>query len=324
MSDMLAETTLFALDFAVNQKTDGARLYRLHDDIWFWGQEKACIKGWEVMNDFAKLMGLEFNEEKTGSIRITRKPNKKAALLSDKLPKGDVKWGFLKLDAESGRFLINQDEVDKHIEELRRQLEACKSTFDWIQAWNVYGARFFTNNFGRPANCYGLVHVDDMLSTFSRIQSKLFANSGGSVTSTLKQMITDRFGVKDIPEGYLYFPSSMGGLDLKSPFVGLYLIREKIAKDEDKVPKNPDTYMDKFFENEEIAYNKAKIAYEARLDKNHLNHINYRHDGFHNIDSKLRDEPFMSMEEFTRYRERTSAGKRLPNNFPFQLQILTL
>jgi hypothetical protein len=33
LSDILAESVLFCLDFAFNQLTDGARLYRLHDDI---------------------------------------------------------------------------------------------------------------------------------------------------------------------------------------------------------------------------------------------------------------------------------------------------
>jgi hypothetical protein len=35
LSNMLGETVLFTLDFAINQLTDGARLYRLPDDIWF-------------------------------------------------------------------------------------------------------------------------------------------------------------------------------------------------------------------------------------------------------------------------------------------------
>jgi len=295
LSDMLGETTLFVLDLAMNQLTDGARLYRLHDDIWFWGQEKTCIKGWAVMTEYAKLMGLHFNEEKTGSVRITRKPNEKNVSLSSKLPKGDVRWGFLKLDASSGKFIIDRDNVNKHIKELRRQLGACKSVFDWIQAWNVYGARFFTTNFGRPANCYGLAHVDMMLETFSHIQNKLFATTGGSVTSNLKQMITERFGVQDVPEGYLYFPMSMGGLDLKSPFVNLYLIR-------DKVSKNPDEYMDTFFQDEEKDYRNAKRLYDSDPSR-------YR--GLHGILSevspKFQGKSFISFEEYARYREQTSS-----------------
>jgi hypothetical protein len=288
LSDMLAETVLFCLDFSFNQLTDGARLYRLHDDIWFWGNDETCVKGWKVMTEFTELMGLELNEDKTGSVKITRRGvlhNR----VADGLPKGDVSWGFLKLDSATGKFLIDQAIVDKHIEELGRQLGACKSVFDWIHAWNVYGVRFFTANFGLPAHCFGRSHVDSMLETFTRIQSKLFASTGGSVTATLKQILTDRFGVMDIPEGYLYFPMSMGGLDVKNPFIQLYLIRDGIST-------NPDTYMDTFFRQEESAYRDAKLNFD-----------NDKVPGRRAYEfPELRSEPFMSFAEFTRYREQTS------------------
>jgi hypothetical protein len=291
LSDFLGETVLFCLDCAFNQLTDGARMYRLHDDIWFWGDEKTCVKGWKIMTEFSQLSGLSFNKSKTGSVKITGQFGTNSST-SASLPKGDVCWGFLKLDSASGRFLIDQDNVDNHIEELRRQLEACKSVFDWIQAWNVYGARFFTNNFGKPANCFGLDHVDMMLETFSRIQSKLFASTGGSVTSTLKKMISERFNVDDIPEGYLYFPMSMGGLDLKSPFVNLYLIRDTIMK-------KPDAAIDQFFTDEESSYRVAKSNFEK-------GQVPGRPSPLYSLKSDLDSESFMPFEEFTRYREQTS------------------
>jgi hypothetical protein len=291
LSDMLGETVLFCLDFAFNMRTHGARLYRLHDDIWFWGTEKTCVAGWGIMTEFAQIMGLSFNEEKTGSVRIA-KQNSKGKALPASLPKGDVSWGFLRLDAVSGRFLIDEDKVDIHIEELRRQLAACKSIFDWIQAWNVYGARFFTNNFGRPANCFGRAHVDMMLETFARIQFKLFASTGGSVTSTLKQMLTDRFGVQDIPEGYLYLPTSMGGLDLKSPFVDLYLIRNSLSP-------NPDERMDRFFESEETSYRLSKSNFDRGI-------VPRAPGNSTDLKTAPGDGQFLSMEEYTRYREQTS------------------
>jgi hypothetical protein len=203
-----------------------------------------------------------------------------------------VRWGFLRLDSKTGRFLIDQKQVDVHIEELRLQLAACKSIFDWIYAWNVYGARFFSTNFGKPSNSFGLAHVDMLLETFARIQSKLFASTGGSVTSTLKHMLQERFNVSDIPEGCLYFPMSLGGLDLKSPFIDLYLIRSEITK-------KPDAYMDGFFEKEERSYRSAKKAF-------HENRVPGRTSMNYNIQTGAKTETFMSVEEFTRYREQTS------------------
>lgn len=126
LSDFLGETVLFCLDYAMNQKMEGSQLFRLHDDIWFWGSQEVCKKGWHVMEDFAKLMGLEYSDDKTGSVTIS----KERAYLSDDsnlaevksvtpvrtsgLPHGHVRWGFLRLDT-TGRFLIDQEMVDKHI-----------------------------------------------------------------------------------------------------------------------------------------------------------------------------------------------------------------
>ena len=191
---------LFCLDFSFNQRTGEFRLYRLHDDIWFWGDEEICVTGWKVLTELTELMGLELNTEKTGSVKITKTGVLDNPTATD-LPKSDVTWGLLKLDAGTGRFLIDQAIVDKHIEELSHQLKACKSIFDWIQAWNTYGVRFFSTNFGSLGNCFGRSHIDAMLRTFTRIQAELFASTGGSVTSALKKMLTERFGVANIPKG---------------------------------------------------------------------------------------------------------------------------
>lgn len=290
-SDFFGESVLFCLDFAMNQRTDGARLFRLHDDIFFWGTEKSCEVGWATMMEFVDLMGLSLNVEKTGSVRIA-KDKKRSAKKSSILPKGDVKWGFLKLDI-TGRFIIDEKQVDTHIEELRLQLDACKSVFDWIQAWNLYAARFFTVNFGKPANCSGRAHIDMMLSMFERIQSKLFCDDDAkSVTDKVKTMLTTRFGVQNIPEGYLYFPMSMGGLDLRDPFIDLYLIRDYLEPD-------LDVYMDKFFDEEEARYHRLKTNWDTVV-------VSSQQPGFQ-IHKKDDDEPFMSFEEFTRYREQTSS-----------------
>lgn len=149
---MLGEMPLFCLDFAFNQITDGARLYRLYDDFWFWGDEQSCVEGWKVVSDFTKLTGLEINEDKTGSVTIGGSTWK---IVNKGLPSGDVKWGFLKLDSVTGKFVIDPESVDQHIEHLRGQLASCESVFEWIRTWNIYGVRFFSNNFGPPAHAFG-------------------------------------------------------------------------------------------------------------------------------------------------------------------------
>ena len=100
-----------------------------------------------------------------------------------------------------------------------------------------------------------------MLSTHERIQRQIFAvaPSGGEETAAnvvdhLKEMIRQRFQVTDIPDGYLYFPVEMGGLDLKSPFIGLLTIR-------DAVVESPQHQLDTLAKHERDAYNRAKALF---------------------------------------------------------------
>ena len=133
LSDALGEAVLFCLDFAVNQRTNGANLYRFHDDLWFWGQESICIDAWNAIKEFSNIMGLELNEEKTGAA-LTFEDPKRARQLSPALPKGQIHWGFLNLNASEGRWKIDPQKVNEHTEELRRQLAACRSVFALVQA----------------------------------------------------------------------------------------------------------------------------------------------------------------------------------------------
>ncbi|GKT49189.1 uncharacterized protein ColSpa_09370 [Colletotrichum spaethianum] len=303
LADLVAETMLFCMDFAVNQQANGGRLYRLHDDMWLWGGLETCVRAWETMTEFVELTGLEFNEDKTGSVRIAAQGGKPGQQPPKGLPEGDVVWGFLKLDPASGRFLLDQNKVDVHIDELRLQLDACSSVFDWIQAWNIYGARFFRTNCAQLANCYSRAHVDSMLATFHRIQQRLFGDGGAG--AHLKRLIGDRFGISDIPDGYLYFPVSLGGLGLENPFVHLYLIRDGVVEDPNKI-------VDEFLAKEEAEYRSLKAAFEdpdAGADSDSAgaalrHHPMWRTDVYQD----LRDEPFMSFEEFTRHRRRTSTA----------------
>ena len=284
LSDVFGEVILFGLDFAINQRTDGALLYRVHDDFWFWSPDQGkVVKAWNCATEFAKTMGVTLNNTKTGTVRITSKDSN----IDSRLPKGQIRWGFLYLDSTSGRFEIDQSMVDSHVTELRSQLQSkSKSIFDWISAWNAYAATFFTSNFGKAANCFGREHVDMMLATHRRIQESIF--QGSSVTESLKGSIRDRFGVGDVPDGFLYFPIELGGLGLKSPFVSLLQIRNSVRK-------NPFDLLDEFEEGERDAYLLAKKAFEkGELDD--------KHDEAKWKPAQGADE-FMAFDEYTQYRE---------------------
>ena len=312
LSEVFAETILFVLDFQINQETNGELLWRMQDDFWFWSSNHAtCVKAWSIVQRFIKAMGLGLNNARTGAVRMSRKSddlNRMVPLdVGNALPRGEIRWGMLHLKPESGRFEIDQELVDHHIDELSRQLkDKTSKIFAWIQAWNSYAATFFTSNFGKPANCFGRQHVDNMLATHERIQRQLFKSSagtrensgGGSVIEFLKRTIEQRFGVKDIPDGYFYFPAELGGLDVRNPFIGLLQIRDAVKDD-------PNNLLEDFEEAEKEAYRAAKIRFENWRAGNMQDiHVGIQDPGFEPKDSAT----FFSFEEYTKYREALHYG----------------
>ena len=159
---LCGEAVLFGVDFAVNQRASGLYLYRIYDDFWFWNRDpKVCAAAWAEMQKYASLIGFTFNMKKTGVVCV-------GGPIDPDLPVGTsgCQWGFLKLDAKEGTFVIDQDSVsvNVHIAELRRQLAATKSVFGFVNAYNKY-LRFFQRNFGDPAQCFGRIHADEVIRT---------------------------------------------------------------------------------------------------------------------------------------------------------------
>ena len=200
LSVVCGEAIIFIMDFAVNQRAKGAFLYRMHDDLWLWDADVSKVaSGWEEMKTYADLVGLTFNQKKTGSACVGTPSEASAAL-----PKGDIRWGFLKFDATESRFLLEQADVDLYITETRRQLASTKSVFGWVNAYNKYMSFFIRNFGGLPAYCFSKAHIVSLIDTLARIQRELFPDGGGAV-SYLMKTLKDRFDVADLPEGYFYF-----------------------------------------------------------------------------------------------------------------------
>lgn len=300
LSDSLGEAVLFCLDFAVNKRTEGANIYRFHDDLWFWGQESTCISAWNAMQEFSSIMGLELNKEKTGAALIVANKDN-ARPVPAALPQGTIKWGFLNLDAEAGRWVIDRAQVDEHIEELRRQLAACRSVMAWVQAWNSYVDRFFSTNFGQPANCFGRQHNDMIINTFEHIQRSLFTDtSTPNVTDHLRGMLKERFGTDDsVPDGFFYFPIELGGLGLRNPFISVFATHKKSFRD-------PGERIDRAFEDEQEEYERLKERWDTGDDRPKRSKYAPAPLAMDSGTETDADDPFMSVEEYTRYREQVS------------------
>ncbi|KAJ1323156.1 POU domain transcription factor class 2 [Microdochium nivale] len=281
LSEVFGETTLFCLDLGVNRATDGAQLWRLQDEFWFWSRDLATAeKAWAAAKRFEKVTGTTINTGKSGSVHINLRDTSRdtsRGSISSSLPRGDIRWGFLRLSPSTGHFEIDQVMVDKQILDLRKQLYGKRgSIIAFIQAWNTYASTFFTHNFGKPANSFGRQHVEQMLATHGRVQREVFAaqkppmvsltrpaatdcssdnDSPTNMVDFLKKELALRFGVTDVPDAYLFFPTDMGGLDLRSPFISILQVHKSVLAD-------PATSVGKFLDAEQKAYKTLKAAWE--------------------------------------------------------------
>ncbi|KIK58068.1 hypothetical protein GYMLUDRAFT_202910 [Collybiopsis luxurians FD-317 M1] len=231
LSVICGESILFGMDFAVNQRSQGLYVYRIYDDFWFTSHSSSiCASAWAEMQKYASLVGITFNAKKTGGVCV-------GGELDASLPRGKVAWGFLQFDEREGRFAVDQEEVDRHIKELKRQLGKTRSVFGFVNAYNKY-MEFFRRNFGQPAHCFGQVHLDEVVQTFERIQREIFVEHSGSVVEKLRSMIETRFGdaieAKNMPAGWCFFPVSEGGLEVLNPVIQLLMMREYLVPEPDK------------------------------------------------------------------------------------------
>ncbi|PKX89282.1 uncharacterized protein P174DRAFT_454964 [Aspergillus novofumigatus IBT 16806] len=222
MAKLMGELVLFFMDMTVNRES-GMLLYRMHDDLWLCGDPAKCAQAWEAMQRYAQVTGLEFKLAKTGSVYLAESRD---VSIAARLPKGPVTIGLLVLDPDSGNWVIDQAQVDAHVQQLRQQLDCCESVISWIRTWNSCIGRFFTSDFGQPAFCFGRDHVDLILATYEKVQNTLFNTDGraSTVTEHLRHMIEERFGVSEIPDAFFFFfPEQLGGLGLRNPFVSTLL-----------------------------------------------------------------------------------------------------
>ncbi|EJC99767.1 uncharacterized protein FOMMEDRAFT_31043 [Fomitiporia mediterranea MF3/22] len=300
-STLFGELVMFIMDFAVNQKADGLSLHRIHDDFWFWdSSSERCAVAWAEMQRFSQVAGLTFNSEKTGSAVVGGDE------MHPGLPRGDVRWGFLRMDAtQKGQFIVDQDMVDKHIEELRRQLAATSSVFGWVQAYNKYIA-FIVRNCGAPAVVWGKEHIDSVIDTIARVQRALFSvgSDGGNQASfagAISKMIEDKFHIstKDVPCGWYLWPNAAGGLEVKDALVDLFLVRDGFGVGSVESTIENASWKD------EWEYDKAKRLWES-------GETTYRSAKISRISSSTApgedaivkaNDPFFSFDEFKKGRE---------------------
>lgn len=117
-------------------------------------------------------------------------------------------------------------------------------------------------------------------------------------------MIQDRFGVSNLPDAFIHLPEQLGGLGLRNPFVGLFLVRNNITQ-------SPKDIIHEFLDGERTRYLAAKASFEktskAELNDRLSRIIRLSTGGSPNQATKdTYMSAFFSLEEYSRFREWTS------------------
>lgn len=297
---LIGELVLFFMDLAVNRES-GILLYRLHDDLWFSGDPTKCAQAWRAIQNYVNVAGLQLNHKKSGSVCLGNSIDPSVASY---LPQGPVRIGFLTLDPESASWVIDQSQVDAHLQQLQTQLSQCDSVISWVRTWNSCIGRFFKNTFGQPAYCFGRPHVDAILATYARMQSTIFCDkekadhTAATAPDHLRKMIQSRFGISDVPSAFFFYPEELGGLGLRNPFISILMMSDRLTD-------SPVKLVDDYLKEERASYAFSKKIFQ-KLSKHErqkrLANVNAK--STLDIDPVAQHEldEFMTFEEWSRFR----------------------
>ncbi|KAK8876985.1 hypothetical protein PGQ11_001931 [Apiospora arundinis] len=245
LSAVFEEVVLFCLDLAVNQATDGGLLYRRPGDQFFWSPSETHVEdAWETIQSFAAVTGVLVEGEST---RLGD-PKRCSSPYCGSLPPRIIRLDGLYLSPGTGRFEIDENLIYSYVDELQSDLRYTKtSIFSFVECWNKFVRRLFSR-FGKPANCLGHHHIDKLLECYEEIQLRLFSKFGDanglyhiecpSPAGYLRELILLRYGIADVPDAYVFFPTELGGLGLISASTTLLLLRNIILD-------SPSTLLDK-------------------------------------------------------------------------------
>eukprot|EP01117_Protostelium_nocturnum_P014261 TRINITY_DN5419_c0_g1_i4.p1 TRINITY_DN5419_c0_g1~~TRINITY_DN5419_c0_g1_i4.p1 ORF type:complete len:865 (+),score=266.24 TRINITY_DN5419_c0_g1_i4:186-2780(+) len=283
LSFLFGELVMLFADLAVDTKNNFSTnelsigYSRTMDDCYLWSTDpKLMAEAYSAFKNVLACFGMKVNEEKSGHCDINFKLDNhptittfanrsesfkklngglKSKIIDPKsiksLPKGEVKWGFLKLDPNDGAWIVDKEMVAKFKETMVRKVKAGSSLMNQV---NIYNSQlnFFTLYIGEFINCMGKEYLTSVLEALNEFHGNFC--DGMTALQYFAGEIKNRFLKNDdynVPEAWLYWPVTAGGLGLKHALVenfayydndsnfGLYWSPHSISY---SIPNNWDPY----------------------------------------------------------------------------------
>jgi hypothetical protein len=216
LSHVLADLLLRLMDRFVT-RTARVQIIRAVDDITLFALDAdELAKGWEALNTFFAACGLTLNESKCGAVGIGAPlPDSLPPTLATKRPT----WLMLRLD-EDGEWRVDEALYAELLATTRARIERERALLGKVEIYNE-AIEFLLASLALDVPL-GEVHRTDVYRAIAAFHGGFFESEG--IASGLIAAIRERLGVDpavSIPEGWLYYPITAGGLGLRQPFIVL-------------------------------------------------------------------------------------------------------
>jgi hypothetical protein len=208
VSDLLGELVLLMLDQYV-QRRARALIVRVIDDICLLAPSaEEAVKAWEAVHAFCAACGLALNEEKCGAVCI-------GGALAPALPAAPPCWLLLELN-ERGEWEVYAAGFEALLGQAREQIAAANSILAKVDLYNAHLAHL--ERALALTAALGPEHRRSVRAAIQRFQHELFGSQRG-IGDELRRAIRERFtgtaSHTQLPEAWLYWPITAGGLGLR-------------------------------------------------------------------------------------------------------------
>jgi hypothetical protein len=212
LSHWLAEWLLRLLERHVHQRAR-ARIIRQVDDVCLLAPSAAdAVAAWQAAHHFLEACGLAVNPDKCGALAL-------GADLPDELPRARPRWGLLELTA-GGEWGVHEATFQTFLAQTRAHVSARHALLARVTLYNAH-LRFLSTALGLALDL-GDAHRASVNDALRRFEADLFG-PGVGVVASLRDRIRERYlegtHLGHLPESWMYWPVTAGGLSLRSALV---------------------------------------------------------------------------------------------------------
>lgn len=212
LSDLLGELVLRLLDLHI-QRAARVLVVRVMDDVCLIAASaEEAVGAWEAASAFAAACGLKLNRAKCGAVGL-------GGPAPEGLPQGPVTWQMLAL-GDDGQWRVHQPALEAFLEHARWRVAQAAAVLSKVELYNQQ----LTTLVGQLALTapLGAAHRASVDAALARYRAWVLG-ADQPAEEALRELLQERFlepgSALDVPEAWLAWPITAGGLGLAQPTV---------------------------------------------------------------------------------------------------------